>query len=199
MLQWWRILLPSRRPRFHPWIWKIPWRRKWQPTPGITSSIGVYYSKNIPSIFAWKIPQKEGPGGLQSMESQRLRHDWLSANIREIQTLIVASVPSGCRSWGDRGFVKLTLLQHSVSRLEILPGTWMDREGFLFPVVQVVGIKSRLSYWNDGEISWRYLRRYKQHGYEIEMSYMEIIKSPQKLESPHFPASRPDDKPASKA
>ena len=22
-----------RRPRFHPWIRKIPWRRKWQPTP----------------------------------------------------------------------------------------------------------------------------------------------------------------------
>ena len=22
-----------RRPRFHPWVGKIPWRRKWQPTP----------------------------------------------------------------------------------------------------------------------------------------------------------------------
>ena len=22
-----------RRPRFHPWIRKIPWRRKWEPTP----------------------------------------------------------------------------------------------------------------------------------------------------------------------
>ena len=22
-----------RRPRFHPWVRKIPWRRKWQPTP----------------------------------------------------------------------------------------------------------------------------------------------------------------------
>ena len=25
--------LPSRRCRFHPWVGKIPWRRKWQPTP----------------------------------------------------------------------------------------------------------------------------------------------------------------------
>ena len=24
----------NRRHRFDPWIWKIPWRRKWQPTPG---------------------------------------------------------------------------------------------------------------------------------------------------------------------
>ena len=23
-----------RRPRFDPWVGKIPWRRKWQPTPG---------------------------------------------------------------------------------------------------------------------------------------------------------------------
>ena len=24
-----------RRRRFNPWVWKIPWRGKWQPTPGI--------------------------------------------------------------------------------------------------------------------------------------------------------------------
>ena len=27
------------------------------------------------SILAWKIPRTEDPGGLQSMESQRVRHD----------------------------------------------------------------------------------------------------------------------------
>ena len=25
--------LQYRRPRFSPWVGKIPWRRKWQPTP----------------------------------------------------------------------------------------------------------------------------------------------------------------------
>ena len=25
--------LQSRRCRFDPWVWKMPWRRKWQPTP----------------------------------------------------------------------------------------------------------------------------------------------------------------------
>ena len=25
--------LECRRPGFDPWVWKIPWRRKWQPTP----------------------------------------------------------------------------------------------------------------------------------------------------------------------
>ena len=28
------------------------------------------------SIFAWRIPWMEEPGGLQSMGSQRVRHDW---------------------------------------------------------------------------------------------------------------------------
>ena len=29
-----------------------------------------------PSILAWKIPWTEEPGGLQSMGSQRVGHDW---------------------------------------------------------------------------------------------------------------------------
>ena len=31
--QWSRICLQWRRCRFNPWVRKIPWRRKWQPTP----------------------------------------------------------------------------------------------------------------------------------------------------------------------
>ena len=34
---------------FNPWVRKVPWRRKWQPTP------------------AWKIPWTEEPDRLQSM------------------------------------------------------------------------------------------------------------------------------------
>jgi len=31
---WWkRIYLQCRRPRFDSWVGKVPWRRKWQPTP----------------------------------------------------------------------------------------------------------------------------------------------------------------------
>ena len=31
--QQWRIHLQCRRQEFEPWVWKIPWSRKWQPTP----------------------------------------------------------------------------------------------------------------------------------------------------------------------
>ena len=41
---------------FHPWVGKIPWRRKWQPNS---------------SILAWRVPWTEEPGGLQSLGSQR--------------------------------------------------------------------------------------------------------------------------------
>ena len=31
-LRWWRIGLQCRRPRFHSWVGRIPWRREWLPT-----------------------------------------------------------------------------------------------------------------------------------------------------------------------
>ena len=34
-LSWQRACQQCRRPRFDPWIGKIPWRRKWQLTPGL--------------------------------------------------------------------------------------------------------------------------------------------------------------------
>ena len=45
---------------FHPWFGKIPWRRKWQPTP-------VF----LPGESPWT----EELGRLQFMGSQRVRHD----------------------------------------------------------------------------------------------------------------------------
>ena len=43
------------------WVGKIPWRRVWQPTP-------VYLPRES--------PRTEEPGRPQSLESQRVRHDW---------------------------------------------------------------------------------------------------------------------------
>ena len=44
-----------------PWVGKIPWKRKWQPTP-------VF----LPGESPWT----EEPGGLQFMGLQRVRHNW---------------------------------------------------------------------------------------------------------------------------
>ena len=60
--QWRRTHLWCRRwCRFYPWVKKIPWRRAWQLTP-------IF----LPGEFPWT----EEPEGLQSMGSQRVRHNW---------------------------------------------------------------------------------------------------------------------------
>ena len=45
------------------WVGKIIWRRAWQP---------------IPVFLPGESPWTEEPGGLQSMESQRVRHIWVT-------------------------------------------------------------------------------------------------------------------------
>ena len=52
--------LQSRRLRLDPWIRKIPWRGEWLPTP----------------VFLLENSRDREPGGLQSMGSQRVGHDW---------------------------------------------------------------------------------------------------------------------------
>ena len=52
--------LTAGRPVFDPWVGKIPWRRAWQPTP-------VFLPVASPST--------EEPGGIQSMELQRVGHN----------------------------------------------------------------------------------------------------------------------------
>ena len=60
-LRWYSVCLQCRRPGFNPWVGKISWRRKWQPTPGFLSG---------------KVPWKEEPLRPQSMGLQNVGHDW---------------------------------------------------------------------------------------------------------------------------
>ena len=50
--------------------------------PGLTPGSGRSLEKEMAthsSTLAWKIPRTEEPGGLQSMGSQRVRHDWATS------------------------------------------------------------------------------------------------------------------------
>ena len=45
-------------------------------------------------IFAWEIPWREEPGGLQSMGLQRVRHDWATNTLLYlVESLFVTCVP----------------------------------------------------------------------------------------------------------
>ena len=55
-LPWWlnikRIRLQWRRCRFYSWIEKIPWRRKWQPTPGFFTGKS-YAERSLECYSSW--------------------------------------------------------------------------------------------------------------------------------------------------
>ena len=66
---------------------KIPWRRKWQPTP-------VFLPR--------KIPRTEEPGRLQSMGLQRVRRDWATKQLRCVYMCDVCMCRrEGERDWGQ--------------------------------------------------------------------------------------------------
>ena len=46
-----RIHLQCRRHRLDPWVKKIPWRRKWQPTP-VFLPVKSYSQKSLLGYFA---------------------------------------------------------------------------------------------------------------------------------------------------
>ena len=59
-----RIFLPiqgSRRPGFNSWVGKMPWRRE---------------RLSIPVFLPGESPWTEEPDGLQSVGSERVRHNW---------------------------------------------------------------------------------------------------------------------------
>ena len=66
------------------------------------------------SILAWRIPWTEEPGGLQSMGSQRVRHDW--AHTAHPHTNTQASIYMGEGSGAS--------LQYCCLKNPMLGGTW---------------------------------------------------------------------------
>ena len=84
-----RICLQCRRPEFDPWAGKIPWGRKWQPT----------------TVFAWRIPWTEEPGGPLSMglqESDTTKQLTLSLTWGVYLSVSYLFAFSYC-SWGSQG------------------------------------------------------------------------------------------------
>ena len=66
--QWQRICLPTRRHRFDPWVRKIPWSRKWHPTPVFL--LGKFYEQR--SLVGF-------------MRPPRVRHNWAGEYIHTTQ------------------------------------------------------------------------------------------------------------------
>ena len=61
-LSWWRICLQCRRPA---WVWSLGWEDSLEKEMATHSS-----------VLAWRIPGTGETGGLPSMGSHRVRHNW---------------------------------------------------------------------------------------------------------------------------
>ena len=46
-----RVLLQCGKPRFDPWVGKMPWRKKWQPTPVFLPR--EFYGQRLASYSLW--------------------------------------------------------------------------------------------------------------------------------------------------
>ena len=78
------------RRRKRPRVGKILWRKAWQPTP---------------AFYPWRIPWTEEPGGLQSMGSQRVGHDWATKYTR-----VISEVPTS---------------RSQIWLCQVVPGKWV--------------------------------------------------------------------------
>ena len=65
--------------------------------PGLERSTGIG-NDNPFQYSCWKIPWKEGPGRLQSMRSQRVRHDWVCTCL-VVQQLRLCASKKGMWVW----------------------------------------------------------------------------------------------------
>ena len=73
------------------------------------------------STLAWKIPWTEEPGRLQSMGSQRVRHDWATLLIKEIKGNINRWRDIPCSWVGRISIVKMTILPNAIYRFSVIP------------------------------------------------------------------------------
>ena len=54
------------------WVWSLDWEEP------LEKKMATHFS-----ILAWRIPWTEEPGGLQSIGSQRVRHDWATNRLSD--------------------------------------------------------------------------------------------------------------------
>ena len=64
-----------RRCRFHPWAGKIPWRRKWQPTPGFLPGKS-HGQRSLAGYSPWGHKESETAEQLKQQQQLRIVH-WM--------------------------------------------------------------------------------------------------------------------------
>ena len=91
------------------------------------------------SILAWEIPWTEEPGGLQAMDSQRVRHNLVTKQQQQPQTL--TTISCACLSFGvafscppNQGFLQPKAILNSVCFFRLLHEN--DFVYILYPILE---------------------------------------------------------------
>ena len=111
------------------------------------------------SILAWRIPWKEEPGELQSMESQRAGHDWVTStctfHFQYINTgsLMVPNVTYQCQVsiTEETGYgVYRATLYHISMQLCLHSRVWLSEAPWTVAYQDPLSMEfSRQEYWNE--------------------------------------------------
>ena len=140
--------LQHRRPRFDPWVGKIPWRRKWQPTPvflpeefhGQRSLVGYSpwghksqtplsnYAMTTVLLLGWKRPLWcccARYGGKKSYLCLRFLR-WKPKHLRELNTVVLTANLLKSSKYHGGG-------SPSVTPCEGLPSLWPPHPSCPFP------------------------------------------------------------------
>ena len=117
-----------------------------------SSSSGAIAEKPVAahsSTLAWKIPWTEEPGGLQSMGSPRVGHDWsdaaaAAAAARAIDNILsYISFELFCRNWNPHRWKELTVCYPQALRPQISWNQKVDDVDSWLPHLQPIRWMSR--------------------------------------------------------
>ena len=96
-LPWWlrsySVCLQCRTPRFDPWVGKISWRRKWQPTPVFL--VGKFHG--------WRSLVGYSPRGHKELDTTERLHflsfSILPTKVPLVKIMVFPVVMYGCETW----------------------------------------------------------------------------------------------------
>ena len=81
-LRWLSICLQCGRPGFNPWVRKIPWRRKWQPTP-VLLPVKFHGQRSLVGYSPW---------GCKELNRTEQLHSFIHSRIMSLQFSSVQSL-----------------------------------------------------------------------------------------------------------
>ena len=89
-----RVCLQCRRPEFNPWVRKIPWRRKWQPT--LVFLPGKSHGQR--SLVGYS-PRRVTKSWTQLDSIFKSRDITLPTKVHLVKAMVFPVVMYGCESW----------------------------------------------------------------------------------------------------